>query len=183
MWLENVGAAEVEAENAPSGKYSTFFFLPHARTADEQRELCGLVDENIRCSAIDPTAARRDAAVHVINESNPTWHDYSGATKNSVAIETKQARPLTKEGMGQFIHSRTDWKERVVFRLVWTTVSCWSAIVAFTPKNVTLEPDGNLILYWPVAPKTARADPHCASRFVGMRALGALDTIKLCMAL
>ncbi|RNC35841.1 trans-sialidase [Trypanosoma cruzi] len=85
--------------------------------------------------------------------------------------------------MGQFIHSRTDWKERVVFRLVWITASCLFEIAAFTPNNSTLERDGSIILYWPVAPKTARADSHCASRFVGMRGQGALGTIKLCRTL
>ncbi|KAF8276083.1 hypothetical protein TcBrA4_0131160 [Trypanosoma cruzi] len=133
--LINVGAVNVEAENASSGQFSTlFFFLLHARTADERGELCGLVDGNIRCSAIDPTAAHQDAAVHVGNESTPAGNSDSGATKNSVAIETKQARPLTKEGLNQLIRSRTDWKQRVVFRLAWILASRWSEIAALTPK-------------------------------------------------
>ncbi|KAF8279115.1 retrotransposon hot spot (RHS) protein, putative [Trypanosoma cruzi] len=106
-----------------------------------------------------------------------------GLQKIASRWETKQARPLTKEWLNQPIRSRTDWKERVVFRLVWITASRLFEIVALTPKNVTLEPNGTLILYWPVAPKTARADPHCASRFVGMRGQDAFDIIKLCMTL
>ncbi|RNF21591.1 hypothetical protein TcG_02910 [Trypanosoma cruzi] len=109
----NVGDVRVEAENAPGRAIHDF--LPHARTADERGELCGLFDGNIRCSAIDPTAARQDAAVHVGNESNPARHDDSGVAKIAARSETKQARPVKEEGMDQVIRSRTDWKERVVF--------------------------------------------------------------------
>ncbi|KAF8279094.1 hypothetical protein TcYC6_0004190 [Trypanosoma cruzi] len=106
-----------------------------------------LVGGNIRSGAIDPTAAHQDAAVHVANESNPAGNGDSGVTKNSVAIGTKQARPLTKEWLNQPIRSRTDWKERVVFRLLWITASRLFEILALTPKHVTLEPNGTLILY------------------------------------
>ncbi|KAF8300259.1 putative trans-sialidase [Trypanosoma cruzi] len=85
--------------------------------------------------------------------------------------------------MDQFIRSRTDWKERVVFRLAWTMASRWSGIAALTANSFTLEPDGTLILNWSVAPKTARADPHRASRFVGIRGQDAFDTITLCRTL
>ncbi|RNE97264.1 SH3 domain protein, partial [Trypanosoma cruzi] len=97
--------------------------------------------------------------------------------------QTKQTRPSTKEGMDQFIRSRTDWKERVVFRPAWITASRWSEIAALTPNNFKLEADGTLILDWSVAPKTARADPHRALRFVRIRGQDALDTIKLCSTL
>ncbi|RNC57921.1 putative trans-sialidase [Trypanosoma cruzi] len=43
-----------------------------------------------------------------------------------------------------------------------------------------MERDGTLILDWSVAPKTAKADPHHASRFVRIRGQDAFDTIKLC---
>ncbi|KAF8283303.1 hypothetical protein TcYC6_0008890 [Trypanosoma cruzi] len=85
--------------------------------------------------------------------------------------------------MDQFIRSRTDWKERVVFRLAWMTASRWSGIAALTPNSFTLEPDGAITWDWPVAPKTARADPHRAPRFVGIRGRDALDTITLCRTL
>ncbi|ESS55038.1 hypothetical protein TCDM_13514 [Trypanosoma cruzi Dm28c] len=85
--------------------------------------------------------------------------------------------------MDQYIRSRTDWKQRVVLRLAWITASCWSEIVALTPNNSTLEADGALSLDWSVAPRTARADPHRAFRFVRMRGQDALDTIKLCRTL
>ncbi|KAF8294724.1 hypothetical protein TcYC6_0100950 [Trypanosoma cruzi] len=74
--------------------------------------------------------------------------------------------------MGQFIHSQTDWKERVILRLAWMTASRWSGIAALTPKNFTLEPDGTIILDWSVAPKTARADPHRASQFLRIARAG-----------
>ncbi|KAF8281760.1 mitotic centromere-associated kinesin (MCAK) [Trypanosoma cruzi] len=73
--------------------------------------------------------------------------------------------------------------ERVVLRLAWITASRWSEIAALTPNNFTLEPDGTLILDWSLAPKTARADPHRASRFVKIRGQDAFDTIKLCRTL
>ncbi|RNF11415.1 putative trans-sialidase [Trypanosoma cruzi] len=40
-----------------------------------------------------------------------------GLQKVAARSETKQARPLTTEEMNQFVRSRTDWKERVVFNL------------------------------------------------------------------
>ncbi|RNC36651.1 putative trans-sialidase [Trypanosoma cruzi] len=120
-----------------------------------------------------------------MSEMNGTTLDMMilGLRKIAVRSETKQARPLTKEEMNQVIRSRTDWKERVVLRLAWITASCWSEIAALTPNNFTLEPDGALILYWPVAPKTAKADPHRASRFVKIRGQDAFDNIKLCRTL
>ncbi|ESS55303.1 hypothetical protein TCDM_13233 [Trypanosoma cruzi Dm28c] len=171
----DVGAVNVGAENVPSGAIHKL--LPHARTADERGELCGLFDGN-RCGAIDPTAVRQDAAVYVGNELNPAGHDDSGVKKFAVRSETKQARPLTKEEMNQVIRSRTDWKQRVVLRLAWITASRWFGIAALTPNNLKLKPDGALILYWSVAPRTARAGPHRASRFVRIRGQGALDTTK-----
>ncbi|KAF8291424.1 putative trans-sialidase [Trypanosoma cruzi] len=106
-----------------------------------------------------------------------------GLQKIGARSETKQARPLTEEGMNQVIRGRTDWRERDVFRLAWITASRWSEIAALTAKNFTMEADGTLILDWSVAPKTARADPHRASRFVRIRGQGALGTIKLCRTL
>ncbi|KAF8276166.1 hypothetical protein TcBrA4_0129340 [Trypanosoma cruzi] len=109
----DVRAVNVGAENAPGRAIHDF--LPHARTADERGELRGLFDGNIRCGAIDLTAAHQDAAVNVGNGSTPAGNGGSGVTKNCGAIGTKQARPLTEEEMNQVIRSRTDWKERVVF--------------------------------------------------------------------
>ncbi|EKG06259.1 trans-sialidase, putative [Trypanosoma cruzi] len=106
-----------------------------------------------------------------------------GLQKVAVRSETKQARPLTKEGMNQVIRSRTDWKERVVLRLAWITASRLFEIAALTAKNFTLEADGTLILDWSVAPKTAKADSHRASRFVKIRGQDAFDAIKLCRTL
>ncbi|KAF8297380.1 trans-sialidase [Trypanosoma cruzi] len=106
-----------------------------------------------------------------------------GLQKIAARLETKQARPLTKEEMTQVIRSRTDWKQHVVVRLAWITASRCSEIAALTPNNFTLEPDGALILDWSLAPKTARADPHRALRFVKIRGQDAFDTIKLCRTL
>ncbi|ESS55632.1 hypothetical protein TCDM_12885 [Trypanosoma cruzi Dm28c] len=74
----DVGAVNVGAENVLSGAIHNL--LPHARTADERGELCGLFDDN-RCGAIDPTAVRQDAAVHVGNGLNPAGDGDSGFTK------------------------------------------------------------------------------------------------------
>ncbi|RNC39060.1 putative trans-sialidase [Trypanosoma cruzi] len=106
-----------------------------------------------------------------------------GLQKIAARSGTKQARPSTNEGMNQLIRSRTEWKERVVFRLAWITASCWSEVSAFTSNNFTTEPDGALILDWSVAPKTAKADPHRALRFVRIRGQDAFHTIKLCRTL
>ncbi|KAF8295908.1 hypothetical protein TcYC6_0090710 [Trypanosoma cruzi] len=72
-----------------------------------------------------------------------------GLQKIAARWETKQARPLTEEEMNQVIRSRTDWKERVVFRLAWITASRWFEIAALTPNNFTLEPDGTIVLIGP----------------------------------
>ncbi|ESS61200.1 hypothetical protein TCDM_11223 [Trypanosoma cruzi Dm28c] len=170
----DVRAVNVGAENVPSR--AIYDLLPHARTADERGELRGLFDGN-RCGAIDPTAVRQDAGVHVGNESNPAGYGDSGVTKNCGAIGDEE------EEMTQVIRSRTDWKQHVVLRLAWITASRWSEIAALTPNNFTMEADGALILDWSVAPKTARADPHRASRFVRIRWQDAFDTIKLCRTL
>ncbi|RNC34958.1 putative trans-sialidase [Trypanosoma cruzi] len=106
-----------------------------------------------------------------------------GIQKIAARWETKQARPLTEEEMNQVIRSRTDWRERVVFRLAWITASRLFGIASLTSNNFTLEPDGTLILDWSVAPKTARADPHRAFRSVRIRGQDAFDTIKLCRTL
>ncbi|RNF14651.1 putative trans-sialidase [Trypanosoma cruzi] len=103
-----------------------------------------------------------------------------GLQKIAARSETRQVRSSTTEEMDQVIRSRTDWKQRVFLRLAWITASRWSEIAALTPKNFTLEPDGALILDWSVAPKTARADPHRASRFVKIRGQDALDITELC---
>ncbi|RNC37849.1 hypothetical protein TcCL_NonESM12965, partial [Trypanosoma cruzi] len=89
----DVGAVNVGAEKASSGAIHDF--LPHARTADKRGELCGLFDGN-RSRAIDPTAVRQDAAVHVANGSNSAGHDDSGVTKNRCAIGDEASAPLDK---------------------------------------------------------------------------------------
>ncbi|RNC57067.1 hypothetical protein TcCL_ESM05331 [Trypanosoma cruzi] len=53
-------------------------------------------DGNIRCGAMDLTAVRQDAAVHVGNESNPAGHDDSGVTKNCGAMGDEAGAPLNK---------------------------------------------------------------------------------------
>ncbi|RNF05233.1 putative trans-sialidase [Trypanosoma cruzi] len=105
------------------------------------------------------------------------------AARSETKEEMNQACPVTKEEMHQVIRSRTDWKQHVVLRLAWITASRWSEIAALTPNNFTMEADGALILDWSVAPKTAKADPHRALRFVRIRGQDAFDTIKLCRTL
>ncbi|EKG05877.1 SH3 domain protein, putative [Trypanosoma cruzi] len=106
-----------------------------------------------------------------------------GLQKIAARSETKQARPLTKEEMNQVIRSRTEWKERVVLRLAWITASLWSEVAALSPNNSTMEPDGTVVLDWPVARRTARAHLHRASRFVSIRGQEAFVIIKLCRTL
>ncbi|KAF8304709.1 hypothetical protein TcBrA4_0046080 [Trypanosoma cruzi] len=106
-----------------------------------------------------------------------------GLQKIAGAIGEEAGAPLDK-GMGGWIpHSRTDWKQRVVFRPAWITASCRSEIAALTPNNFTLEPDGSIILDWSVASRTARADSRRALRFVRIRGQDAFDTTTLCRTL
>ncbi|KAF8289529.1 hypothetical protein TcBrA4_0136260 [Trypanosoma cruzi] len=165
-----------------AGQFTTF--LPHTRTADERGELCGLFDGKMRRGTTDPTAVRQDAAAHVGNESNPAGHGDSGVTKIAARSETKQVRSSTTEEMNQVIRSRTDWRQRVVLRIAWILASRLFEIASLTPQNFTMEADGALISDLSVAPKTARADPHRASRFVRIRGQeDAFDIIKLCRTL
>ncbi|ESS62301.1 hypothetical protein TCDM_10059 [Trypanosoma cruzi Dm28c] len=106
-----------------------------------------------------------------------------GLQKVAVRSETRQAHPLTKEGMNQVIRSRTDWKERVVVRIAWITASRLFEIAVLTANSFTLEPRVAITWDWPAAPKTARADPHRALRFVRARGQDAFDTITLCRTL
>ncbi|KAF8307986.1 hypothetical protein TcBrA4_0002550 [Trypanosoma cruzi] len=89
----DVRAVNVGAENVPS--WAIHNLLPHAQTADERGELCGLFDGN-RCGAIDPTAVRQDAGVYGGNESNPAGHGDSGDTKTCGAIRGEAGAPLDK---------------------------------------------------------------------------------------
>ncbi|KAF8300772.1 hypothetical protein TcYC6_0058970 [Trypanosoma cruzi] len=126
----DVGGVDVGAENVPSRAIHDF--LLHARTADERGELRGLFDGN-RSGAIDPTAVRQDAAVHVGNESKPAGHDDSGVTKNCGAIGDEAGAPLDK-GRDESSYPQPDrLEERVVFRLAWITASRWSEIASLTP--------------------------------------------------
>ncbi|EKF29698.1 selenocysteine-tRNA-specific elongation factor, putative [Trypanosoma cruzi marinkellei] len=86
-----VCAVSVGAENVPSGAICKL--LLHARTTDQRGELRGLFDGDSRCGAIDPTAARQDAAVPVAKESNPAGHGDSQVTKNCVAIGDEAGAP------------------------------------------------------------------------------------------
>ncbi|RNC42685.1 putative trans-sialidase, partial [Trypanosoma cruzi] len=99
--------------------------------------------------------------------------------KVAARSETKQARPVTEEEMNQVIRSRTDWRERVVFRLAWITASRWSEIAVFTPNNFKLEADGSLVFGLVRGAETARVDPHCFLRFVRIRGQDAFDIITL----
>ncbi|ESS57146.1 selenocysteine-tRNA-specific elongation factor [Trypanosoma cruzi Dm28c] len=89
----DVGAVNVEAEDVLSGAIHNL--LLHARTADERGELRVLFNGN-RCGAIDPTAVRQDAAVHVGNGSNPAGHGDSEATKDCGAIRGEAGAPLDR---------------------------------------------------------------------------------------
>ncbi|KAF8299653.1 hypothetical protein TcBrA4_0053400 [Trypanosoma cruzi] len=164
-----------------AGQFTTF--LPQTRTDNQREELCGLFNGKMRRGTTDPTAVRHDAAAHVGNESNPAGHGDSGVTKIAARSETKQVRSSTTEEMNQVIRSRTDWRQRVVLRIAWILASRLFEIASLTPQNFTLEADGALISDWSVAPKTARADPHRALRFVRIRGQDAFDIIKLCRTL
>ncbi|RNC39840.1 hypothetical protein TcCL_NonESM10763 [Trypanosoma cruzi] len=175
-----VCAVNVGAENFPCGAIHNL--LPHARTHDERGELRGLFGGN-RCSAIDPTAVRQDAAVHVGNESNPAGHGDSGVTKDCGAIRGEAGAPLDN-GRDGSIYPQPDRLEATC--CLTTRVDNGELLVrdcGLNPNNSTLEADGTLILDWPVAPKTARADPHRAFRFVRTRGQDVLDIITLCRTL
>ncbi|RNC46072.1 hypothetical protein TcCL_NonESM04186, partial [Trypanosoma cruzi] len=173
----NLGAVNVEAENVPSRAIHNL--MPHARTVDQRGELRGLFDGNVRCGAIDPTAARQDAAVHVANGSNPAGHGDSGVTKNCGAKGDK-AGTLLDKGRNESSNPQPDRLEGTC--CLPTCVDNGELLVrdcGLNPNNLTMEPDGALVLDWPVAPRTARADPYLALRFVRIRGQDAFHTIKL----
>ncbi|RNE96845.1 putative trans-sialidase [Trypanosoma cruzi] len=106
-----------------------------------------------------------------------------GLQKIAARSEKKLARPLTKEGDGS-INPQPDRLEGTC--CLTTCVDNGESLVrdcGLNPNNSALEADGALILDWFVAPKTARADLHRASRFVRIRGQDAFDSIKLCRTL
>ncbi|KAF8290008.1 hypothetical protein TcBrA4_0135270 [Trypanosoma cruzi] len=163
-----------------AGQFTTFC-RPHERTMNEESCAAFLM-------AIDVAPSTRPQYARMLRsmlemDRTPLDMVILGLQKIAARSETKQVRSSTTEEMNQVIRSRTDWKERVVVRLAWITASRWSEIAALTPNNSTMEADGTLILDRSVAPKTARADPHRALRFVGIRGQDAFDTRKLCRTL
>ncbi|RNC35673.1 SH3 domain protein [Trypanosoma cruzi] len=162
----SVCAVNVGAENFPGG--AIYNLLLDARTADQRGELRGL----LAAIFVAPSTRRQHARMlRSMLEMNRTPLDMMvlGLKEIAARTETRQTHPLTEDEMNRYICGRTDWRERVVFRLAWITASRWSDIAALTPNNFTLERDGTVILDCSVAPKTARADPHRASRFVRIR--------------
>ncbi|KAF8304424.1 hypothetical protein TcBrA4_0046020 [Trypanosoma cruzi] len=138
---------------------------------------------NTRCGAIVQSAARQVLRSVLQMDRTPLDMVILGLQKIAARLERKRARPLTREWVDGYPHSRTDWKQRVVFRPAWITASCRSEIAALTPNNFTLEPDGSIILDWSVASRTARADSRRALRFVRIRGQDAFDTTTLCRTL
>ncbi|RNF06885.1 selenocysteine-tRNA-specific elongation factor [Trypanosoma cruzi] len=67
----NAGAVKVGAENVASGAIHKF--LLHARAADQREEMPDHFDGNMRCGAIDPTAARQDDGGPCCKWIEPRW--------------------------------------------------------------------------------------------------------------
>ncbi|KAF8280796.1 hypothetical protein TcBrA4_0094870 [Trypanosoma cruzi] len=135
-----------------------------------------------RSGAIDPTAVRQDAAVHVANESNPAGHGDSGVTKDCGAIGDEAGAPLDK-GRYESSNPQPDRLEGTC--CLTTCVDNGELLVgiAASLQQFHTEAGRGFNLYWFVTPKTARADTHCTSRFVRIRGQDAFDTIKLCRTL
>ncbi|EKG00671.1 hypothetical protein TCSYLVIO_008371 [Trypanosoma cruzi] len=133
-----------------AGQFTTFC-RTHERTMNE--ESCAAFLMAIEVAPSTRLQYARMLRSMLEMDRTPLGMMILGLQKIAVRSETKQARPLTKEEMNQVIRSRTDWKERVVFRLAWMTASRWSGIAALTANSFTLEPDGTVILDWSVAPK------------------------------
>ncbi|RNC36125.1 trans-sialidase [Trypanosoma cruzi] len=117
-----------------AGNFQRFFFC---RTHEQpiNKESCAAFLMAIEVAP--STRPRHTRMLRSMLEMNRTPLEMMilGLQKIAARSETKQARPLTKEGMGQFIHSKTNWKERVVFRLAWIAASRWSEIAALTPQQ------------------------------------------------
>ncbi|KAF8278642.1 hypothetical protein TcYC6_0001800 [Trypanosoma cruzi] len=130
----NVCAVKVGAENVPSG--AIYRLLLHARTADERGELRGLL---MAILDVAPwTRLQYARMLRSMSEMNrtPLGMMILGLQKIAARWETKQARPLTEEERDECIRSRTDWRERVVFRLAWITASRLFQIASLTPTIV-----------------------------------------------
>ncbi|ESS54940.1 hypothetical protein TCDM_13628 [Trypanosoma cruzi Dm28c] len=172
-----------EQRTSLAGRFATFCRTHEQPTGEES---CAVF-----LMAIDVAPSTRRQYTRMLRsmlEMNRTPLDMMILGLQKIAVrsetkQTKQARPLTKEEMNQVIRSRTDWKERVVVRLAWMTASRRSEIAVLTANSFTLEARVAIAWDWPAAPKTARADPHGASRFVRARGQDAFDTITLCRTL
>ncbi|KAF8284065.1 hypothetical protein TcBrA4_0053900 [Trypanosoma cruzi] len=67
----DVCAVNVGAWNVPGGAIHNL--LLHARAADQREEMPGHFDGNMRCGAIDPTAARQDDGGPCCKWIEPRW--------------------------------------------------------------------------------------------------------------
>ncbi|EKF32162.1 hypothetical protein MOQ_003993 [Trypanosoma cruzi marinkellei] len=110
----DVGAVNVGAEDVPSGQFQTFC-RTHERPTSE--EGCAAL-----LMAIDVAPSTRLQHARVLRSMLqmhriPLEMLLLVLQKIAAGSETKQARPSTKEEMNQFVRSRTDWKQRVVFDL------------------------------------------------------------------
>ncbi|KAF8287592.1 hypothetical protein TcYC6_0001260 [Trypanosoma cruzi] len=109
---------------------------------------------------------------------------FLGFAKNLRRDQRRGGRaPSTKEGVDQGTPLPSDGKQRVCFS---TRVDAGEPFVrdcGLDSQNFTLELDGAMVLDWPAAPKTARADPHRSLAARRVREQDAPDTIKCCRAL
>ncbi|PWV12467.1 hypothetical protein C3747_51g134 [Trypanosoma cruzi] len=99
-------APSTRERRTPLAGRFTAFRRTHEQPINEESR-AALFYGNIRCGAIDPTAARQDAAVHVANGSDPAGHDDYGATKTSGAIGEEAGAPFDK-GSGGSIYPQSD---------------------------------------------------------------------------
>ncbi|KAF8294764.1 hypothetical protein TcBrA4_0071490 [Trypanosoma cruzi] len=81
-----------------------------------------------------------------------------GLQKIAARLERKRARPLTREWVDGYPHSRADWKQRVVFRPAWITGELSFRDCGLNPQQFPRwSRTGSIILDWSVASRTARA--------------------------
>ncbi|KAF8290918.1 hypothetical protein TcBrA4_0114970 [Trypanosoma cruzi] len=189
MRRTNKAAREMWAPSAWSGEClsqgnSGLFCRTHEQPINE--ESVGFSDGDSRVAPSTPTRYARMLRVRAANESNPVDMMILRLQKIAGAKETpadEAGRPQQREGMDEYIRSRTDWKERAVLRLACITASRLFEIAFLNPTISKLEPDRALIGIGPWRRRRARADPHRLAVLQDTRAGGVLDVIQLCRTL
>ncbi|EKF29590.1 hypothetical protein MOQ_006426 [Trypanosoma cruzi marinkellei] len=173
----HVGCVDVGAENAPSGPFATFR-RTHEQPNSEESCVAFLMAIDVAPPTRPPYARMLRSMLEM--SRTPLEMAVLGLQKISARSGSKQARPLKKQVVGQFVCRRTGWKQRVPFRLARVTATRWPEIAALNSQQFCAGAGRDHNFGLVRGAEDGRSGSHRASRFVRTRGQGAFDMINLC---